>query len=210
MPPGPPPGMPPNRMHHGPQSHHKHQQQPMHSGPPGSNILSAAPQLTKDTKGMTTITAKPQIRYKMNAMQQFCILFFFLNCLFFAICTEIWAPMWHVSYHLRCGRNVTTTRLSNRCHTICIQCTNISPMQWCRNRGKGNFRTWRTNIRRILNPPRQPPKTMLICNLCVKCKVYCRKRSILYVLRIKCIFIGKSHMCMHYATKNLWCNDNIA
>ncbi len=55
MPPGPPPGMPPNRMHHN--SHHK-----PHTGPVG-NILSAGPQLTKDTKGMTTITAKPQIRY---------------------------------------------------------------------------------------------------------------------------------------------------
>lgn len=56
MPPGPPPGMPPNRMHHG-VLHHKPQ-----SGPVGANILSAAPQLTKDTKGLTTITAKPQIR----------------------------------------------------------------------------------------------------------------------------------------------------
>ncbi|KAG4079148.1 hypothetical protein HA402_001119 [Bradysia odoriphaga] len=54
MPPGPPPGMPPNRMHHN--NHHK-----PHTGPVG-NILSAGPQLTKDTKGMTTITAKPQIR----------------------------------------------------------------------------------------------------------------------------------------------------
>ncbi|KAJ6638482.1 WW domain-binding protein 11 [Pseudolycoriella hygida] len=54
MPPGPPPGMPPNRMHHN--NHHK-----PHTGP-GVNILSAGPQLTKDTKGMTTITAKPQIR----------------------------------------------------------------------------------------------------------------------------------------------------
>ena len=38
-------------------NHHK-QHQP---GPP-INTLAAAPQLTKDTKGMTTITAKPQIR----------------------------------------------------------------------------------------------------------------------------------------------------
>lgn len=55
MPPGPPPGLPPPRLMHG---HHKqHPQNPIH------NTLTAAPQLTKDsTKGMTTITAKPQIR----------------------------------------------------------------------------------------------------------------------------------------------------
>lgn len=56
MPPGPPTSMPPNRMMHG---HHK----PPHLPPPlMHNTLSAAPQLIKDTKGMTTITAKPQIR----------------------------------------------------------------------------------------------------------------------------------------------------
>lgn len=66
MPPGPPPGMPPNRMHHN--NHHK-----PHTGP-GGNILSAGPQLTKDTKGMTTITAKPQIRYAFLMLLLFCFL----------------------------------------------------------------------------------------------------------------------------------------
>lgn len=55
MPPGPPPGMPPARLMHN--QHNK--PHPMH---PHINTLAAAPQLTKDTKGMTTITAKPQIR----------------------------------------------------------------------------------------------------------------------------------------------------
>lgn len=54
MPPGPPPGLPPSRLMHG---HHKpHTQNPIH------NTLQAGPQLTNSTKGMTTITAKPQIR----------------------------------------------------------------------------------------------------------------------------------------------------
>lgn len=57
MPPGPPPGIPPNRLHHG---HHNKSHQ-MNERPVG-NIVSAGPQLTKDTKGLTTITAKPQIR----------------------------------------------------------------------------------------------------------------------------------------------------
>lgn len=57
MPPGPPPGLPPARLMHN--QHNK--LHPMH---PHMNTLAAAPQLlTKDTsKGMTTITAKPQIR----------------------------------------------------------------------------------------------------------------------------------------------------
>lgn len=58
MPPGPPPGLPPNRMHQH-NTHHK----------PHTGQLSAGPQLTKDTKGMTTITAKPQIRYAESALQ---------------------------------------------------------------------------------------------------------------------------------------------
>lgn len=56
MPPGPPPGLPPSRLMHG---HHK----PPHAQNPIHNTLQAGPQLTKDsTKGMTIITAKPQIR----------------------------------------------------------------------------------------------------------------------------------------------------
>lgn len=70
MPPGPPPGMPPNRMHHN--THHK-----PHTGP-GGNILSAGPQLTKDTKGMTTITAKPQIRYIVDDIHHFTSKLYFL------------------------------------------------------------------------------------------------------------------------------------
>lgn len=67
MPPGPPPGMPPGRLHH---NNHHNKSHPM-NGPVG-NILSAGPQLTKDTKGMTTITAKPQIRFVFQ-------LFFFFS-----------------------------------------------------------------------------------------------------------------------------------
>ncbi|XP_055371303.1 WW domain-binding protein 11 [Condylostylus longicornis] len=51
MPPGPPPGMPPNRMmHHHQKGHHNAQQQ--------QQQLQQKP----DSKGVTTITAKPQIR----------------------------------------------------------------------------------------------------------------------------------------------------
>lgn len=57
MPPGPPPGMPPGRlMHHG-----QHKNFPS-SMPPHMNGPGAGLQPAKDTKGMTTITAKPQIR----------------------------------------------------------------------------------------------------------------------------------------------------
>lgn len=57
MPPGPPPGMPPGRMmHHG--QHNKNiPNMPPHLNMPGQNL-----QQSKDTKGMTTIIAKPQIR----------------------------------------------------------------------------------------------------------------------------------------------------
>lgn len=56
MPPGPPPGMPPQRMMHG-HPHHKMGPNPIH------NAMAAGSQMAKDsTKGMTTITAKPQIR----------------------------------------------------------------------------------------------------------------------------------------------------
>lgn len=51
MPPGPPPGMPPSRM------------MPPHRPNAGHNTMATGPPSTKDsTKGMTTITAKPQIR----------------------------------------------------------------------------------------------------------------------------------------------------
>lgn len=51
MPPGPPPGIPPARMAHPPFN------KPMHP-----NIAASMQKPVKDTKGMTTISAKPQIR----------------------------------------------------------------------------------------------------------------------------------------------------
>lgn len=72
MPPGPPPGMPTNRMHHPhqqqqqqqPHHHNQHNKPQQQQQPPHSNLQAAPQLLTKDTtKGMTTITAKPQIRY---------------------------------------------------------------------------------------------------------------------------------------------------
>lgn len=53
--PPPPPGMPPRLMH--PNKFNSPHAMSMHMNP-----LSAQPQPSKDTKGMTTITAKPQIR----------------------------------------------------------------------------------------------------------------------------------------------------
>lgn len=51
MPPGPPPGIPPARMSHPPFN------KPMHP-----NAMASMQKPVKDTKGMTTISAKPQIR----------------------------------------------------------------------------------------------------------------------------------------------------
>lgn len=51
MPPGPPPGIPPARMSHPPFN------KPLHP-----NVLASMQKPVKDTKGMTTISAKPQIR----------------------------------------------------------------------------------------------------------------------------------------------------
>lgn len=58
MPPGPPPGMPPGRMMH----HGQHNKNAPPSMLPHPNAPGLGPQQAKDTKGMTTITAKPQIR----------------------------------------------------------------------------------------------------------------------------------------------------
>lgn len=58
MPPGPPPGLPPARlMHHGPPG--KHMPPSMAPHPSG---MPMPPMPPKDTKGMTIISAKPQIR----------------------------------------------------------------------------------------------------------------------------------------------------
>lgn len=51
MPPGPPPGIPPARMSHPPFN------KPLHP-----NVVASMQKPVKDTKGMTTISAKPQIR----------------------------------------------------------------------------------------------------------------------------------------------------
>lgn len=78
MPPGPPPGMPNHRLHHPHQQHHNSHNKPQ---PPHLSVQAAPQLLTKDTtKGMTTITAKPQIRYNLLIQYiLFILLIFFLS-----------------------------------------------------------------------------------------------------------------------------------
>lgn len=69
LPPGPPPGMPPRlgiRMPPGPPlgmppQRNMHKNNPSQNSS-GNNILAAGPQINKDSKGATVISAKPQIR----------------------------------------------------------------------------------------------------------------------------------------------------